>query len=62
VGEDWHTLAADVLQARIATYEGSEIRFNLLAVVQDRLVQLRQRLAALQSGLCPTFNVFSRYL
>ncbi|OAV97270.1 hypothetical protein PTTG_26102 [Puccinia triticina 1-1 BBBD Race 1] len=41
----WTALAREVIQARIHTYSSSEVHFNLMAVCEDRLAVLEQRLA-----------------
>jgi len=44
----WLDVARRAIQARIDRYSASEIKFNLMAVVQDRRIQLRRRLHKLQ--------------
>ena len=46
----WLDAVAPVLAARVARYAASEVRFNLMAVVGDRLDAARERLAAVEAG------------
>lgn len=48
--EGWLDAVAPVLAARVARYAASEVRFNLMAVVGDRLAAAQERLAALEAG------------
>ena len=40
-----------VIQDRMSQYAGSEIRFNLMAVIRDRRAVLREELAAVEREL-----------
>jgi len=40
-----------VIQDRMSQYAGSEIRFNLMAVIRDRRAVLREELAAAERDL-----------
>jgi ubiquitin carboxyl-terminal hydrolase L5 len=48
--ENWLSLARDQIQARIQKYAQSEIRFNLLAIVQDKKEQALKELAQAESA------------
>ena len=41
---DWIKVARDAVQKRLANYSPTEIKFNLMAVVQDRRTFLNERL------------------
>ena len=52
--EDWLSKAREQIQKRIEKYAASEIRFNLLAIVGDKIVQMEkeaERLSLLQSWI-----------
>ena len=52
--DNWVAKARDAIQARIQKYAASEIKFNLLAVVGDKLQQLNtetERLTLLQGWI-----------
>lgn len=49
--ETWLPLAREMIQQRIQKYAASEIRFNLLAIVGDKLVQMQQEDQALTTQL-----------
>ena len=52
--ENWTSKARDAIQARIQKYAASEIKFNLLAIVGDKVIQMEKesnRLALLQSWI-----------
>jgi len=52
--DGWLEAAAEAVQARIAAYSGAEIRFNLMAVVQDRrAVAAAAEAAAADAGDAP---------
>ena len=44
---DWISVARDAIQKRLANYSTSEIKFNLMAMVQDKRTYLNERLNAL---------------
>ena len=44
---DWIRVARDAIQGRLESYNPTEIKFNLMAVVQDKRTFLRSRLDAL---------------
>lgn len=46
----WIRIARDVIQKRLANYSSGEIKFNLMAVVQDRRTFLTSRLDALAAA------------
>lgn len=46
--ENWLVKAKEEIQKRIEKYASSEIRFNLLAVIDDKKVKAEKELAALQ--------------
>lgn len=48
--DNWLSLARDQIQARIQKYAQSEIRFNLLAIVQDKKEQAEKQLAEAQAS------------
>ena len=56
-GGDWLDLAAPIIEQRMARYQQGEIHFNLMALVQDRLVNLNKQLTALTVSatflICP---------
>jgi len=41
--ENWLGLARSQIQARIEKFNGTEIRFNLLAVIGDKIEQMNQK-------------------
>jgi ubiquitin carboxyl-terminal hydrolase L5 len=43
----WIKVARDAIQARLSNYSPTEIKFNLMAIVQDRRTYLNERLNAL---------------
>ena len=45
--DQWIKVARDAIQARLSNYSPSEIKFNLMAIVQDRRTYLNDRLRAL---------------
>lgn len=47
-GGDWLDVARPVIENRMAKYQAGEIHFNLMALVQDKLMRYRKELAALQ--------------
>lgn len=49
-GDAWLDAVAPVLAARVARYAASEVRFNLMAVVGDRLAAAQERVAALEAA------------
>ena len=52
--ENWLSKAREQIQARIEKYAASEIRFNLLAIIGDKVVQMEkesENLALLQSWI-----------
>lgn len=49
--EEWLHKIGDVIGQRIAAYESKEIRFNLMALVQDRRTSLRHQLEQLESSM-----------
>lgn len=46
--DTWLAQARDLIQKRIQLYEGTEIRFNLLALVKDKLERLREDISELK--------------
>lgn len=48
---EWLDRAAEVINARIALYAAKEIRFNLMALVKDQRLVLKDRLEALNVQL-----------
>lgn len=46
-GMDWILVARNAIQARLSNYSDTEIKFNLMAMVQDRRTYLNERLNAL---------------
>eukprot|EP00585_Thalassiosira_rotula_P012947 CAMPEP_0196133314 /NCGR_PEP_ID=MMETSP0910-20130528/2587_1 /TAXON_ID=49265 /ORGANISM="Thalassiosira rotula, Strain GSO102" /LENGTH=364 /DNA_ID=CAMNT_0041393025 /DNA_START=62 /DNA_END=1153 /DNA_ORIENTATION=+ len=44
---DWIRVARNAIQTRLASYSSTEIKFNLMAVVQDKRTYLTERLNAL---------------
>ena len=40
--EDWLSKAREQIQKRIQTYAATEIKFNLLAIVGDKIVQMEK--------------------
>merc|ERR1712226_707792 len=46
-GKDWLSLATEVLQKRINSY-GGEIRFNLMAIIQDRRMKYEKEIEELK--------------
>lgn len=45
-GEDWLSVARPAIEARMARYSASEIRFSLMGVIKDRRETLNEQLAA----------------
>mmetsp|Transcript_2862 Transcript_2862/g.4394 ORF Transcript_2862/g.4394 Transcript_2862/m.4394 type:complete len:364 (+) Transcript_2862:129-1220(+) len=45
--DQWIKVARDAIQARLSNYSPTEIKFNLMAIVQDRRTYLNERLRAL---------------
>ncbi|KAL7434570.1 hypothetical protein ACHAXM_004153 [Skeletonema potamos] len=45
--DKWIKVARDAIQARLSNYSPTEIKFNLMAIVQDRRTYLNERLNAL---------------
>lgn len=45
--DQWIKVARDAIQARLSNYSPTEIKFNLMAIVQDRRTYLNERLNAL---------------
>ena len=37
-GQDWISTVKPIIEARISKYQAGEIHFNLMAVIQDKLV------------------------
>ncbi|KAG0040689.1 ubiquitin carboxyl-terminal hydrolase [Podila clonocystis] len=50
-GESWLEKVGPIIQERMAQYAGGEIRFNLMAVVDDRTKVYKERLAKYQAQL-----------
>ncbi|KAG0071469.1 ubiquitin carboxyl-terminal hydrolase [Podila epicladia] len=50
-GESWLEKVGPIIQERMARYSGGEIRFNLMAVVDDRTKVYKERLATYQAQL-----------
>ncbi|KAF9411557.1 ubiquitin carboxyl-terminal hydrolase [Podila epigama] len=50
-GDSWLELVGPIIQERMAQYAGGEIRFNLMAVVDDRAKVYKERLAKYQAQL-----------
>jgi len=46
----WLSVARTVIQERIERYAASEIKFNLMAIVRDKRVELSEKLSALQQA------------
>lgn len=46
--ENWLSKAKEEIQKRIEKYSATEIRFNLLAVIEDKKIKAEKELAALQ--------------
>merc|ERR1719209_22898 len=49
-GEDWTENVRPIIEARMQKYQQGEIHFNLMAVIQDRIVRYNNQLKAL-SGM-----------
>lgn len=49
-GEDWISEARPLIQDRIAKHGGTEITFNLMAVVADKAQALATQIAGIQSN------------
>lgn len=49
-GKAWMKVARERIQHRIAAYAASEIKFNLLAVVEDQRMSIRKKLEGLEAG------------
>jgi len=47
---EWISVARTAIQERIEKYAASEIKFNLMAVVRDRRVELRRKLAVVSTA------------
>ena len=45
--DEWIKVARDAIQARLSNYSPTEIKFNLMAIVQDKRTYLNERLNAL---------------
>jgi ubiquitin carboxyl-terminal hydrolase L5 len=45
--DEWIKVARDAIQARLCNYSPTEIKFNLMAIVQDRRTYLNERLSEL---------------
>lgn len=43
-GADWLDLVGPVIEKRMAKYQAGEIHFNLMAIVQDKVISLRKQL------------------
>ena len=43
---DWLNLARPVIEQRMARYQAGEIHFNLMAIVQDKLVRYKEQMLA----------------
>ena len=48
--EDWVTKAREQIQARIEKYAASEIRFNVMAIVKDKVDVLEEQIATAMSN------------
>ena len=44
---DWLDLAKPIIEARMAKYQAGEVHFNLMALVQDKIMSFTKQLAAL---------------
>ena len=47
---DWLKVARDAIQARLSNYSSAEIKFNLMAVVQDKRTSLNEHLEVLSAA------------
>ena len=56
-GRGWLRVAKERIESRIARYAASEIKFNLMAVVEDKRVQIRKDLAANPSDAAAGANL-----
>ncbi|KAF9121282.1 ubiquitin carboxyl-terminal hydrolase [Mortierella sp. 14UC] len=50
-GDAWLEKVGPIIQERMARYEGGEIRFNLMAVVDDRIKVYQEKVAAYEAQL-----------
>ena len=46
-GGEWMDVAKPVIEQRMAKYQAGEIHFNLMALVQDKLMKYQKKLAVL---------------
>ncbi len=42
--QDWISVVRPIIEARMSKYQAGEIHFNLMAVIQDKLVNYRKQL------------------
>lgn len=50
-GDSWLEKVGPIIQERMARYEGGEIRFNLMAVVDDRIKVYQEKVASYEEQL-----------